>query len=568
MNAPKTVRFNGWVLRTDSGELHRAGKVTRLQQQSLRVLVALLDRPGEVVSREKLITGLWPGAVVDYETGLNTIVRKLRAALEEDADEPRYIETIPRRGYRFIGRIDSVVAGREADSLAVLPFRALVPDSASPALALGLADTLITQLSRIPGLRVSSLFAVRPFDTADCDTLAAGRALRVDVILEGSLQADAQRVRISARLLRVADGRALWSDDFDQPMTSLFEVQDAVARKVVAALSVRLSPEQTRHMTQPATSSMVAYRHYVSGLYLWQRRSQEAAAQFEAALREDPQYAAAWAGLAGALAAQAVYGHAPPGLVFPRAKEAALRAVDLDPDSAQARTALAHVLVQYERRYQDGELEYLRALSLDPSNANTWMRLALVRVMLGRLDDALVDMTRARSLEPMTLSLTTNLGLLLYLMRDYAAAERELDYVLELDPSLDTARAVLGRVLLARGDTDGAIREFRKQRGPVPGGDGDVGRAYAAAGRRKEARAEVKRLERRATEGYGVAYDLAGIFAALGETRAACEALRRALEDNSQLLGFMGSDPAMDPLRREACFVEVERRLSAGGRPS
>jgi DNA-binding winged helix-turn-helix (wHTH) protein/tetratricopeptide (TPR) repeat protein len=568
MNAPKTVCFNDWVLRTDSGELRRAEKVTRLQQQSLRVLVALLDRPGEVVSRESLINGLWPGAVVDYETGLNTIVRKLRAALGDDAAKPRYIETIPRRGYRFIGRIDSVVAGREADSMAVLPFRVLVPNSASPALALGLADTLITQLSRIPGLRVSSLFAVRPFDAADCDPMAAGRALRVDVVLEGSLQADAQRIRISARLLHVADGRALWSDDFDEPMKSLFEVQDAVARKVVAALAVRLSPEQARHMTQPATLSMVAYRHYVSGLYLWQRRAPEAAAQFEAALREDPQYAAAWAGLAGALAAQAVYGHAPPGSVFPRAKEAALRAVDLDPDSAQARSALAHILVQYERRYRDGELEYLRALSLDPSNANAWMRLALARVMLGRLDDALADMTRARGLEPMTLSLTTNLGLLLYLMRDYAAAERELEYVLELDPSLGAARTILGRVLLARGDTDGAIRELRKQRGPVPGGDGDVGRAYALAGRRKEARIEVRKLERRAAEGYGVAYDLAGIFAALGETQAACEALRRALEDHSQLLGFMGSDPAMDPLRREACFAEVQRRLIAGGQPS
>jgi DNA-binding winged helix-turn-helix (wHTH) protein/tetratricopeptide (TPR) repeat protein len=565
MSAPKEIRFNGWVLRTDSGELDRAGKVTRLQQQPLRLLVALLDRPGEVVFREQLIAELWPDGVVDYETGLNTIVRKLRAALGDDAAGPRYIETIPRRGYRFIGRIDSAVAGREADSMAVLSFRPLVPDSASRALALGMADALITRLSRIPGLRVSSLSAVRSFDAADRDPVAAGRALRVDAVLEGSLQVDSQCLRVSSRLLRVADGRALWSDDFDEPMMSLFEVQDAVARKVVAALAVQLSPEQARHMTRPATMSMAAYQHYVSGLYLWQRRAPEAAVHFEAALREDPQYASAWAGLAGALAAQAVYGHAPPGSVFPRAKQAALRAVELDPDSALARSALAHLLVQYERRYRDAEQEYLCALRLDPSDANTWMRLALVRVTLGRLDDALVDMTRARSLEPMNLSYSTNLGFLLYLMRDYAAAERELERVLDLDPSFDPARAILGRVLLARGDTEGAIREFQKQRRRVPGGDGDLGRAYSRAGRCNEARAELGRLELRGREGYGVAYESAGILAALGETRAACEALRRALNDHSQLLGQMGSDPAMDPLHGEACFIEIERRLLIGG---
>lgn len=555
------IRFNGWVLRTDSGELSRAGTTSRLQPQALRLLVALLDRPGEVVSREQLITVLWPTGVVDYETGLNTLVRKLRTALRDDPAVPRYVQTISRRGYRFVGTVDPAVADRTAGAIAVLPFHSLVPESPGPALALGMADTLITQLSRIPGLKVSSLSAVLPFGAPDRDPLAAGRALRVDAILEGTLQVESQRLRVSARLLQVVDGLALWSNDFDEPMASLFGVQDAVARKVVVALALCLSPEQARRMSQPATLSTAAYRHYVSGLYLWKRRAPEAAAHFEAALREDPQYASAWVGLAGALAAQAVYGHATPGSVFPRAKEAAQRAVALAPDLAAARAAVAHVLVQYEHSYREGEQEYLRALSLDPSDANTWMRLALVRAMLGRLDDALVDMTRARSLEPMTLSYPANLAFLLYLMRDYAAAERELRHVLALDASLDPARAILGRVLLELDDAEGAIREFRGQRGPVPGSDGDLGRAYARAGRREEASAEIKRLEGRGKQGYGVAYDLAGILAALGQTRAACAALQRALQDHSQLVGMLGSDPAMDPLRGEACFAEVEREL-------
>jgi TolB-like protein/cytochrome c-type biogenesis protein CcmH/NrfG len=450
---------------------------------------------------------------------------------------------------------------RAAESIAVLPFNPLLPEAADPALELGMADTLITQLSRIPGLRVTPLTAARSFDEPGRDPLAAGRALGVDAVLEGSLQVDQQRLRVSARLLRVADGHALWSGDFDEPITSLFELQDAVARKVMMALALQLSADQAQRVTRPATRSMAAYQHYVNGLYLWQRRAPEAAAQFEAALREDPQYAQAWSGLAGALAAQAVYGYAPPQAVFPRAKQAALQAIALDPALAQARGALAHVLVQYEQRYWEGEQEYLRVLSLDPADANTWMRLALVRAMLGRLDEAQADMTHARDLEPMNLAYATNVGLILYLKRDYAAAAQELNRVLELDPAADSARALLARVLLAQGDAEGAIREFQRQRRPVPGGDGDLGRAYAHAGRVEDAQAEIERLQRRANDGYGVAYDIAGIYAALGDVASACESLQRAVDDHSQLLGFLASDPAMDPLREVPCLGKVQQRL-------
>jgi TolB-like protein/DNA-binding winged helix-turn-helix (wHTH) protein len=630
MTLPGEIRFDGWVLRTDSGELARDGTVVRLQDQPLLVLLALLERPGAMVAREQLITRLWPTGVVDYETGLNTVVRKLRAALGDDAGEPRYIETIPRRGYRFIGTIEAAdglpqpaspeppapeaepaptppaalaaepVAAvsaaaapqaqrrrswvwvmallalaalalgtwslrpqqtRAAESIAVLPFKPLLPEAADPALELGMADTLITQLSRIPGLRVTPLTAARSFDEPGRDPLAAGRALGVDAVLEGSLQVDQQRLRVSARLLRVADGHALWSDDFDEPMASLFELQDAVALKVVTALALQLSADQAQRVTRPATRSMAAYQHYVNGLYLWQRRAPEAVAQFEAALREDPQYAQAWSGLAGALAAQAVYGYAPPQAVFPRAKQAALQAIALDPALAQARGALAHVLVQYERRYWEGEQEYLRVISLDPADANTWMRLALVRAMLGRLNEAQADMMHARDLEPMNLAYATNVGLILYLKRDYAAAAQELHRVLELDPAADSARALLGRVMLAQGDADGAIREFQRQRRPVPGGDGDLGRAYAYAGRVADAHAEIARLQRRAQDGYGVAYDIATIHAALGDVASACDSLQRAVDDHSQLLGFLANDPAMDPMREAPCLGNVQQRL-------
>ena len=219
-------------------------------------------------------------------------------------------------------------------------------------------------------------------------------------MLEGSLQVDQQRLRVSARLLRVADGHALWSGNFDEPMASLFELQDAVARKVVMALAVQLSADQAQRVTRPATRSMAAYQHYVNGLYLWQRRAPEAAAQFEAALREDPQYAQAWSGLAVA--------SRPRPSTAMRRRRPCSRARSR-PHCRPSRWilhwrrhagALAHVLVQYERRYWEGEQEYLRVLSLEPSDANTWMCSALVRATLGRLDEAQADMTHARDLEP------------------------------------------------------------------------------------------------------------------------------------------------------------------------
>jgi TolB-like protein/DNA-binding winged helix-turn-helix (wHTH) protein/Flp pilus assembly protein TadD len=624
---PTEIRFDGWTLRTDSGELARDGAVTRLQDQPLQVLVELLTHPGELVTREQLIARLWPKGVVDYETGLNTVVRKLRAALGEDANSPRYIETIPRKGYRFIGTLEPiaepaavqpfaparvaepsppeprdtppaaaapthmerpasnrrvlwwivalalavalVLAGIRfvrqdapvASSLAVLPFKPLLPDATNPALELGMTDTLITQLSMIPGLRVSPLTAVRPYEAEDRDPLEAGRSLKVDAVLEGSLQADQQRLRVSARLLRVSDGQALWAGEFNEPMAGIFELQDAFARKVVAALAVRLSPEQSERLAHPATTSTAAYQHYASGLYLWQQRRPEAAEEFEAALRDDPQYALAWSGLAGALASQAVYGYSPPEAVFPRAKQSALKSVELDPQLAEAHTALGHVLVQYERRYQEGEQQYLAALRLAPDNATSWFRIGIARASLGRLDEGIDDLRRASNLEPLTLNHAANLAMLLYLKRDYAAAEAEINRVLALDPEFDQALAVRGRVLLAQGKADAAIEQFKRQKRPVPGGDGDLGRAYARAGRIEDARAEIARLGERAARGYGVGYDLAGIYAAMGDTNEACDALRRALTDHSQLVGFLPYDPAMDPLRSQRCYEEVVQRL-------
>lgn len=608
MSPTADFTFDGWTLRGASGELEKDGRRIRLQDQPLQILQALLAAPGEVVTREQLIARLWPKGIVDFETSLNTAVRKLRVALGDDAETPRYIETLPRKGYRFIGTLTSLRIEESAtqaprisrlpgsrialwiaigvlligagiaiaptlkrppatqstpvaNSLAVLPFRPLLPNARNPALELGMADSLITQLSNLPGVKVSPLSAVRSYDAVDQDPLAAGRSLHAATVLDSSIQTDQQRIRVRSRLLRVADGSSLWSGQFDGSMSDIFSVQDAIAAQVVKALAITLSPKAQERMRRTATTNADAYQAYVSGLYKWQRRMPQAADDFEAALRADPDYALAWCGLSSALTAQGVFGYAPPDQVFPRAKEAALKAQALDGELADADAALAHVLVQYERRFAAGEKLYLRALDLEPDQAPTWQRLSFDRAYLGQTERALADMRRAQELEPTTLSISANVGHMLYLNRAYDEATTQIARVLELDPDYGYAHALMGRVLLAKGDVAGALGQFNLNRQPIPGGDGDLGRAYARAGRVAEARLEIERLKKRASEGYGTAYEIATIHATLGEVPPACAALERALTDHSQMAGFLGVDPVMDSMRSAPCYSKVLAEL-------
>ena len=230
-------------------------------------------------------------------------------------------------------------------------------------------------MSNLPNLRVPPLSAVRGYNSPEQDPLAAGRTLRAETVLDGSIQLDQQQVRVTARLLRVVDGHSLWSGKFDEPMGNIFSVQDAITRQVVDALAVSLSTAARQRLHHQYTSSTEAYQHYVSGLYKWQRRMPQAVADFEAALRVDPNYALAWTGLSSALTAQGVFGFEPPDKVFPHAREAALKAVAIDREMPEALSALGHIAVQYERRYQDGEQYYLTSLRLKQDQAHTWQRL-------------------------------------------------------------------------------------------------------------------------------------------------------------------------------------------------
>jgi DNA-binding winged helix-turn-helix (wHTH) protein/tetratricopeptide (TPR) repeat protein len=487
MTGPAEFSFDGWTLRVATGELTRDGNTQRLTQQPLRILVELLEHAGDVVSRERLVTLLWPKGVVDFDNGLNVAMRKVRMTLGDDTDTPRYIETLPRVGYRFIGKLDSAVPS-VAESMPS------PPASAPP--------------RRQPRWIVAAAVAG----------------------------------------LAIAAGGAYW-----------------VTRPVA---ETPVSVGRNDPLVARRTTSVRAYEHYLQGIFHRSRRDanatvEPAIASFEAALQEDPEYAAAWAGLADTLMGAGIGHQLPPSQVFKRAKEAAERAVALDPGIAEGHAALGHAYMMYDRDYAKAEAEYEKARQANENYARLWHHLGILRGFQARPDEALAAMRRARELEPMTLLYNANYGLVLYYSRRFDEAIAHAQSLLAAQPSLDQARSVLLRSLVFKGEAAEAEKHLALRVRELPNLS-DTAFVYIRGGQRDKAAAEIEKIEKMGREGFGVGYEIAIIHAALGDMARACDALDLATRDHSPFLGWMRLDPRMDPLREQPCFKRIETNIGSG----
>jgi DNA-binding winged helix-turn-helix (wHTH) protein/tetratricopeptide (TPR) repeat protein len=475
------IHFDGWTLDRASGELSRDGKTQRLPPQPLAMLVTLLDRAGEVVTREALVQVLWPKGIVDFDNSLNAVVRKLRTALGDDPEKPRYIETLPRIGYRFIGKLGTAPA---------------VPAAAPPPSV----PTRVPWISRGPTLMAIALVVV---------------------------------------------GVVAWLQWPDR------EVRSALPPAADSAHPRRTTNER-------------AHDHYLQGIFNRSRRdingTQLALSNFDAALKEDPHYADAWAGLAETLSGAAMTQTMPTVQTYDRAKSAALRAIELDDALAHGHAALAHIRLMYDRDLGETEAELELAMKLDPNYSRNWHTRAILRAFQNRLPEALDAIRRARELEPMTLLYSSNYGLLLYNSRRFEEAVAHAKSLLGSQPRNDQARSLLIRALVASGRVDEALEQLPLRVSEKPN-LADAGFVYAHAGHRANALAEVARIERIGAEGFGVGYDIAIIQAALGDLPAACAALERTLSDHSLVVMWMRTDPRMDPMRGQPCYAEVAKRL-------
>lgn len=582
--------------------LARDGRPVSLTARVFDTLLVLVEGHGRVVPKQELMDRVWKDTFVE-EGSLTQTISVLRHALGDGENGHRIIATVTRRGYAFVAPVSESIAtgaapaspaaspppegisptagpGRRGAtlvlglvaacalavgtfwlvrprspapiagvrSIAVLPFRPLKADDPDAFLGLALADSIITRLGRLRGVSVRPTGAVAAYAATREDPIAAGRALQVDAVLDGQVQETGDRVRVTAQLVDVSRRSPLWSQTIDVPRTDLFAIEDSVSEAVERELTGARSAPPARRV------SPAAYEAYLRGRYYWNRCTEDSLRRAQRLFREaidaDPTYARAWAGLADA---HNVVGE------HLEAADAARRALDLDPSLGEAHAALGNVALFHDFDVDAAQREFARAIAANPSCAEAYQWRAYGLAAVGRFADAQAAIENARALDPLSLSIQTDVGDILYYARRYPEAEREIRRALDMDPHFAEAHLVLASIFQETGRAREAVAEletadrrdqFARTYAPA------LARAYALAGQPDRARA----IETSFPDGYCPACR-ARILAALGERDRAFEQLDAALRERFGPLILLGVDPQFDPLRSDPRFAGLLGRL-------
>src|SRR6185436_3017296 len=497
MRGEQIVEFDGFTVDFGSRLLLRDDRPVALTPKAFDTLAALLERPGEVLGKEDLLARVWPGAFVE-EGILTQNIYTLRKALQEAGGGRTYIETIPRRGYRFAGVVRGSAARPQQEariaSLAVLPFEPLAGNTDDAYLGLGLADSLINRLSNLRRIAVRPTSAVRRYLGMEREPAEVGRLLQVDAVLDGTIRRSGDWLRIGVQLVSVRDDAPSWATQFDARSTDLFALEDKISQELAEELRLRLSRQERDRLTRSATRHPEAYDAYLRGRYFWNRRTFEGLTKgiesFHRAIELDPDFALAYAGLADCRVLLPLHGAVAPRDVFPQAIAAAERALELDDSLAEAHTSLAYARFMYERRWEEAERGFRRALELSPGYATAHQWYSFLLAALGRHGEAIAQARQARELDPLSLVINSDLGMVLCFARD-PAAEEQLRRTLELDPSFAYARWELGVALQQQGRLEEAVAELRlasSMAADNPVTQAVLGQALGRAGQSGEAR--------------------------------------------------------------------------------
>jgi len=616
--SPGSARFGSFELDLGTGELKRDGRRTRLQGQPAQLLVLLVSRAGELVTREDLRAKLWPeDTFVDFDHGLNNAVNRVREALGDSAGSPRYIETIPRKGYRFIGQIEgpsqgsalpvgssasaslplrlasrralvlsamavlvactaawswyrfhqrSLPAASRIQSVAVLPLANLSGDASQEYFADGMTDELTTALAKISALRVISRTSTLRYRDAREPVQQIARELNADAIVEGSVARSGNRVRITAQLIDARNDRHMWAESYERDLSDILNTQNTVAREIAQQVRANLTPAERDAFAVRSTVVPEAYDAYLRGRKELGKQNQEAFRKgleyFQQAIALDRLYAPAYAGLADSYSLLVNYSALPPLEAFPRAKAAALKAVDLDHNLAEAHTSLAFVKHHFDWDWAGAEAEYKLAIQLDPNNAITHLRYAELLSNLARHDEAVGEMRVARALDPLSVLLRSNLVRFLYYARRYDEAILESKQVLAADPRHPWARLNLAFCYEQKGMYPEALTEMETLRAEFNGVESiSAAHLFASMGRLQDARRVLKYHEQPAPDGAQEWVFIASVYAQLGEKDKAFQWLGRAYQNRDYFMTFIKTDPFMDPLRDDPRFSDMLRRV-------
>jgi serine/threonine-protein kinase len=456
--------------------------------------------------------------------------------------------------------------GVDDASVAVLPFLDLSPAGDQAFMSDGLTEELLNALARIRGLRVASRSSSFQFREPGVDVRMVGRKLGVAAVIEGSVRLEGTRLRVTAQLIETRRGYHLWSEQYDRDMKDVFAVQEDIARTVASALSAELVGRLPEVLVQRATTIPEAYQLYLRGRHLWNSRTREGILQarqsFEQAVALDPQYAAAYAGLADAWQLMPDYGDVPAREGLARAKTSALRAIALDSTLAEAHASLAAVLDDYDRDRAGAEREYRLAIALNPGYVTARQWLAIHLADGGRFDEAIAEIERARRLDPLSRIINTAVGAIRYFARDYSAAAAEYRTVLDQSPDFALAWALMGRAFLVDGRTDQAVRALGRSV-DLSGGDPSYRAVYAAAlaadGQREAAGALARELRDVEPRAYVPYSELASAFLYLGEDSTALDLFERGFEQRDPAIKHLLVEPLYDSIREHPRFQALLR---------
>jgi len=656
MNPPasssRQVRTGLFEIDLASGQLHKNGRKLPLQEQPFRVLAILLDRPGEVVTRQELQARVWPAdTYVGFDEGLNTAIRKLRTAFGDSAGNPRFIETLPRRGYRFIAPVTETttanglpaianVAGIREDNaiadseeavslpdysalapeggkwpwktavlmtaflvlaltvvayvmrkhsspgsgpakrsmLAILPFQNLSNDPGQEYLSDGLTEETITDLGQLSpeNLGVIARTSAMAYKHTDKTIGQIGRELGVDYILEGSVRREGGKARVSAQLIRVSDQTHLWAENYDRELADMLDVQNDLGRSIAEQVSANLTPQRQIELSKKHIVNPEAYDLYLKGRFYWNQRTpgaiKESIGYFVQATAKDPNFALAYAGLADAYNISNIVGLYSPSESFPQAREAAMRAIQLDPSLAEAHAALGMEKSHYEFDLPGAEREFLKALEVNPNSPYAHLFYSNCFLLpMGRKAQAIAENRRAVEIDPLSLPINNFLGMTYMMAGDDDSAYRQFQHTIAMDPSFPLAHEYFSWFLTTTGRYEESIKE--KEKGDVLSGASPeqaaaeaivMEKAFKSGGEKRFWQKDLE-LELKAGQQPGASaspFMLAADYAMAGQTDKAFEYLEKSYEEREgQDLTLLKFDPSYKNLRSDPRFSAMLRKI-------
>ncbi len=620
----RRTRFGAFDVDLRSGEVHKHGIRLKLQDQPFQVLSLLLEHPGDVVTREEFRQKLWPvDTFVDFDTGLNSTIKKLRDALGDSAEHPRFIETLPRRGYRWltpvecvgdisanvqvavpvsapsevqssardateafpasrvrlpavaasgtaflcllallfaldVGKLRTLLLGSVVPvrirSIAVLPLENLSHEPEQEYFADGMTEELITSLGKIGAIQVTSRTSVMRYKRTNKSLPQVARELNVDGIVEGTVQRAGDRVRVTTQLIYARTDHHLWAQSYDRELKDVLALQGEVARAIASEIKTTLTPQEQMSLATVRPVNPGAYEAYLKGRYFWNKRTAEgikkATDYFQQAINQQPDYGIAYSGLADCNSGLTWHGFASPTEALPRAKAAALKAIEIDPTSGEAHASLALVL-SHQRNWAAAENEFKRALQLSPRYANAHHWYGDYLSIVGRHEEALDEAKRAFELDPLSPMINTWLGLRYYHARRYDEAIVQGRKILEVDPSFAAAHLLLGQAYVQKRLHAQAISEL--QSATSLSGDSPLYMAQVGV--------VIDQLQKVARQSYVSSYGLAQIYAALGDKQHAMKWLQSAYDERAVWMEYLKVDPVLDSLRSQPRFQDLVRQM-------